>query len=351
MSRDPKSLFYVGLLLALSACTDADAIRQYKVERTASSEPAAPPQEGVAWFFKLVGPKDAVEKLVPPFGELVRSVKFSSAGVPEWTLPGGWQERREEGLRFATLTTPGDPPVEATVIPLPHADPASQSYLRENINRWRGQLGLDPLEGDDWFEKAKASGEVAQVESQGRTLTIVNLLGKTSELGDARMLAAMIPNLGKASPPSAAPRRPPVASPAPSSSSLPFTYTLPEGWTQGAGSAFEMAVFLVGEGDDSLKISVSTAGGDLTANVNRWRGQVGLPSVDAAEIESSAKSITVGGESAQLFTLEGPQNSILGAIAPHAGATWFFKARGPKERAAAERDHFEAFLKSIAFKN
>src|SRR6476659_5625361 len=49
------------------------------------------PLESQGWFFKLTGPKDAVAAQHDPFMTFLKSVRFSTEGKPQWTLPAGWQ--------------------------------------------------------------------------------------------------------------------------------------------------------------------------------------------------------------------------------------------------------------------
>lgn len=60
---------------------------------------------------------------------------------PRWKTPKGWKERGADGMRAATLLPPGGG-VEVTVIALP-GDVGGELA---NVNRWRGQIGLIPLE-------------------------------------------------------------------------------------------------------------------------------------------------------------------------------------------------------------
>ncbi len=60
---------------------------------------------------------------------------------PRWKTPTGWKERGADGMRAATLLPPGGG-VEVTVIALP-GDVGGELA---NVNRWRGQIGLTPLE-------------------------------------------------------------------------------------------------------------------------------------------------------------------------------------------------------------
>lgn len=292
---------------------------------------------GAAWFIKLLGPTEAVDRHADAFGKLVRSIRVDrSTGELSWTLPGGWTEERGSGLRFATLKVPDEePPLEVTIIRLAAPNLDSPEFLRGNINRWRGQVSLPPVQGDAWKEKSDDS-EVTDLNLAGQTGTLVDLKGKTAELGDARMLVAVVPVPAASRP----------ASPPPSASSpaAPLQYAVPEGWDERPASSFRLASFLApGEGGD-LDVSVSTAGGSILANINRWRGQVGLPPVDEAELEAGSEAIDVDGNPGTFVSLIGSEKAILGVIVPRDGRTWFFKGTGSPAAAQRERDAFRSFV-------
>ena len=135
-----------------------------------------------------------------------------------------------------------------------------------------------------------------------------------------------------------------------SEDSLPFTFARPEGWKDAPLRMFQIANFTIGESPNSATFSVSTSGGGLMDNVNRWRRQVGLSDVSESEINADAKAIPVDGVEAKYFVVEGGERSILGVIAQRDGTQWFLKADGPKSIIQQEREKFETFVKSIRFK-
>jgi hypothetical protein len=94
------------------------------------------------------------------------------------------------------------------------------------------------------------------------------------------------------------------------------------------------------------------AGGD-TANVNRWRGQVGLPAATADELQKLSEGVQVGDQSATLYDIAGSDNAkrILGAIQERDGTTWFFKMTGEARLVEGQKPEFTAFLKSLTFSN
>ena len=65
------------------------------------------------------------------------------AAALKWTLPKGWSEAAGGGsMRFATFKTPVEGKVEGTVVVLPGAAGGELA----NVNRWRDQIGLPPLD-------------------------------------------------------------------------------------------------------------------------------------------------------------------------------------------------------------
>lgn len=60
-----------------------------------------------------------------------------------WTLPKGWTDQRSGGgMRYATLKAPVAGRIDASVVVLP--GPAGGELM--NVNRWRGQIGLAPID-------------------------------------------------------------------------------------------------------------------------------------------------------------------------------------------------------------
>src|SRR5205807_196026 len=94
------------------------------------------PHEKSTWFFKLVGPLDAVEKQKAAFDGFLGSLKFKGAEDVEWKLPEGWEKGRDRPTRYATLQVgPKDEGLELSVTRLGD-EPQTRSELA-NVNRWR----------------------------------------------------------------------------------------------------------------------------------------------------------------------------------------------------------------------
>jgi hypothetical protein len=133
----------------------------------------------------------------------------------------------------------------------------------------------------------------------------------------------------------------------------------PEGWNEVPPGEMRVASFSV-KGKEGKQADVSViplpgaAGGDA-ANVNRWRGQLGLAPVTPEELQKAAQKVEVGGQPAELHDVVGknPGNSeptrILGVIQHRDDMAWFFKMTGDDQLVAAQKPAFVEFLKSLQF--
>ena len=89
--------------------------------------------------------------------------------------------------------------------------------------------------------------------------------------------------------------------------------------------------------------------GGLLANVNRWRGQSGLPPVDEAGLPDVTQQVTISGTPATLVEAVGEKNASFSVFHPVGDATWFYKISGPSAAVTPENAAFRAFLESIQF--
>jgi hypothetical protein len=80
-------------------------------------------------------------------------------------------------------------------------------------------------------------------------------------------------------------------------------WELPTDWTQAPGDAMRYATLQAGSNE--ITISKLRLNGPWEAyvesNANRWRGQLGLPPVSAAEVMAQSEAVTLAGRSGLLF--------------------------------------------------
>jgi len=138
-----------------------------------------------------------------------------------------------------------------------------------------------------------------------------------------------------------------------------LTWKTPEGWTEVPPAEMRVASFKIqgqnGKQADVSVIPLPGLPGSDEANVNRWRGQVGLSPVSPDELKKSAESVEAGGQPAQLYDIAGQNQGsgdaprILGVIQHRTDAVWFFKMTGDADLAEQQKPAFVAFLKSVKF--
>jgi hypothetical protein len=353
--------------LAMAGCGREEAIHSYRVPKQdvvfelnhleGASKPAAAttasrPERTLAatvlhqqdgWFFKLSGPPEQVAGQVKSFDKFVRSLNFET-GKPTWKLPADWKQLPGREMRFATIEVDagGEKPLELSVISLPRGETEEQEYLLANVNRWRGQLALPTIEA------AELDEELEKIEVPGAVAYVIDIEGTASGAGMGRG-----PFAGGGAGSAAVPARPQAAG----DGGAEVKYDLPEGWQVGKPVMFSKASFTVTDGQQQVQTTISdlaAAAGDLLPNINRWRGQVGLPNQSQAELEAELKTLPVAGQQGHYVVLEGPgkeskPQTILGVIVQHSGKAWFIKLMGDAPLAAREQQRFEAFVKSLKF--
>lgn len=145
---------------------------------------------------------------------------------------------------------------------------------------------------------------------------------------------------------------PPMMGKRPAAPSSELKFDKPEGWTESAGNAFSAAAFEVVDGDQRIETTVSPAGGDLLANMNRWRSQVGLDEFTAEEMAKAFEPLEVNGKPANFIEMHSPESaskadSILGVVVVDGERTWFVKLRGSTPLAKRERDKLLEFARSL----
>ncbi len=304
--------------------------------------------------------------------ESSRTAAAQPSGPPSltWDLPEGWGELAANQFRLGNfrIRGEGDAAAEVSIIPLPGL---AGSDL-DNVNRWRGQVGLGPI---DDAELGKLATTVQVGDGEGR---LFELAGTPPGSGDtARMLAvihrregtawfikmlgddglveqqkpaliALLDSLdfggGEGAAPMAAPApsnpspSPTASSESPNSSddspSSGPTWVAPAGWKSVQPGRMQTARFAVGgEAGASADASVAVLGGDgggLLANVNRWRRQLGLAPIDEGKLPNVARDLKEIGTSAQLVSIETDDGArkMLAAIVPDSSGTWFYKLVG-----------------------
>ncbi|PIE21929.1 MAG: hypothetical protein CSA62_15040 [Planctomycetota bacterium] len=312
-----------------------------------------------------------------------------------WDTPPGWESLQPAQFRDINLRVKGEPKAQCYLTRL------SGGSLAENVNRWRGQMGLAPI----------GAAELAKLETIrffGKKAPLVVLDGKYTGMGrdsagssEWRMYATLLKapmftvsvkmtgpqqllkkerqnferfvasirlqSMGQAKSdgPKAIPEQQAAstaASPA-SSEKTPASirWDAPKHWQSGPPRSMRLATFYPG-GDKDAELSLITltgTGGGLIPNLQRWYDQMEITPPSEAELRALPK-IDVLGVKATLIELSGsyrgmgsegsPGSMMLGAIAqPTKQFSVYIKMTGPEAKLRAEKEHFLAFCKSLRF--
>ena len=382
----------VSALAWMAAGCGKDEVRVYQAPQDAPPVAAANPQGKTT---QTPSASEVPESAASGSSSSARSESSASErpAVP-WTVPAGWEEKPASGMRVASygVKRPDGRSVDISVV----AMGGGAGGELENVNRWRDQIGLEPA------TEADLAGLRSIIPAGNRQVVMYQLDGKKAVLDGkypARTLAAIMPagemtvffkitgesalvaeqkpqflawlksvdtggGGGESAPEaSASSSAPAPASPAAVSGGserasggggdgLP-NWQVPSGWKAAGPKPMRLASFDIpdaaGNGDVSIS-KLSGNGGGLLANVNRWRGQVGLAPLEAGALAANSKTVaTAGGDSGTWVELVGTEKTILGAIVARGEVSWFFKLTAPSAVAAQNRETFEQFVRSIRF--
>ncbi len=294
-------------------------------------------------------------------------------GVPQWKVPQGWKASAGNQFSLAAFAvTDGEREIKTTV------SRAGGDSL-QNLNRWRGQVGLKEWSPEEMSKEAK------KLTVDGHEGTLVEFVGTDARTNKPScILGAIVPRddeawffkltgdveLAKREKENfeafvqsvkfdvVAPESPVRPAPGPMAVAPKglSQWKVPEGWQSAAGNQFSLAAFAVSEGPSLIQTTVSRAGGDLLENLNRWRGQLGLAAWSPQEMKKTAKTLSINGHDGTLVDFVGKDartgkpSCILGLIVQRDGEmAWFFKLTGDAELAQREKENFEAFVKSVKF--
>lgn len=135
-----------------------------------------------------------------------------------------------------------------------------------------------------------------------------------------------------------------------------YRFTVPADWeAQPPKSEFVLGEFSIpGEGGPA-RLTLSSAGGGIEANLDRWRGQVQRgpkdPEPRESEIEfdgTKGTLLELAGTYSDMFSGGSPTRDwrMLGVAVPIGGTNYFLKLTGPAGTVDPRRDEFVKFVTS-----
>jgi hypothetical protein len=364
----------------------ADATDAKPGEPTDRMLAAIVPSGEQAWFFKAVGPIADIDKHEKEINDFFTSLTLTPDGRAHWKLPANWKEEPGNGIRLATIVIPDDKRLEITISTANWSD--AQKSMLDNVNRWRGQLQLAPI-------GPKQLPDVSRAAKAGdRPITIVDMRGQFKSGGmtppfaggssttSGRKPTSADTSLPVGHPPiDAAPNLPaghPPIDPSPPTAANSTTanapaatdvpgFTAPTSWKQVPTRGLRKAEFAVTDGSQAASVTLITFPAnegsliaDPVANINRWRGELGLSQIKKEALATATETITVDGQPATYAAMipdaAKPEESqakeaTLAAIVKTGRQIWFIKMKGDRDVIKKHQDEFKAFLKSLRFSN
>jgi hypothetical protein len=303
----------------------------------------------------------------------------TAAPQVQWKVPAGWQELPANSIRVGNFAIrANNQSAEVSVIPLP----GSSGTEIDNVNRWRGQIGLPAIAKEQLasekinvggipgkFYDLRGQGEksilAAAVEREGTTWFF-------KMTGDASLVSEQQSNFNQflksvrfGSPAgtadsAAAPAKPVSTNekkvPEPEAGAP--AWDVPPGWKVQPTSPMVLAKFAVegdgGKADVAISSFPGAVGGTL-ANVNRWRGQLGLPPANEEELGKLTTSVDVIGGKAILVDMigvdakTGQKARMVAAIVARGENTWFYKLLGSEPIVGQQKEAFLKFVQTVRY--
>lgn len=302
----------------------------------------------------------------------------------KYTVPSGWTEKPPSQMRVASFEiSQNGKSVDVSVVPLGGMGGGDFA----NVNRWRGQVGLQPTEDgiiQQSAEKVTVAGQpadlydIAGAASGGNDAQrIIAVILHRDEMvwffkmdGDSQLaeqqkpaFVSMLKSLQFSSSSGSSTsdmNQPPPSHPIgdASGSDAPVAkpkWTVPEGWREGPAAQFLVAKYVItGTNDTTADVNISALandGGGVGPNIDRWRGQVGLPAADDTvttkldETDNKAQVVDFAGTDAKT----GKPARLIGVIVPRGSQTWFYKLMGDPDLVEQQKDAFKRFIRSAQY--
>ena len=370
----------VAVAWLAGACGEPDAVEI--TEERVASKPSAPVLPGATSEERFGRPAQ-------PEGQ-----QGSGATLDDLTfaydLPEGWVALEPTSLRRVNLRPAGDPDAECYVTLL-----TGGGGLAANVDRWRGQMGLEPLaagEAEALPKRPLLGIEATELDLAGtfrgmgggpgregwrmlgviaagpQNMLFVKLTGPAAIVeAERERYEAFLDSLRPAKPAEPAPAAPP-ASPAdaedagetvalgPAEEGGGLRWRAPEGWEREGPRPMRTVSYTFGGGAECYVSVLGGDGGGLVPNLDRWSKQLGGPGVDAAGVAALPR-VSLLGQDCAVLSVEGTYTSmggdvnegyaLLGAAHIAPGGSVFVKMIGPAAEVAAAHAEFEAFCRSL----
>jgi hypothetical protein len=320
------------------------------------------------------------------------SGEAASRPTVQFKTPPGWKEEAAGGMRVARFTVPGKDGQDAdvSIIPLPGISARKEDI----VNLWREQIHLEPIQGRELsnqlenvqigpqeaelFDMVSAEPLIANkfkqrilvaMLGQGSTTWFIKMTGEDALVREQKPAflsflnsvtfepGADHPTVASA-PPFASANVPTASAGGDEASPAKPEWSAPADWKEQPPTQMLLAKFLLGgQSGGKAEVTVSVFPGDtggLFANVNRWRGQLGLEPIDQGQVKALPSLDVTGGKATVVDVTgtnprTGQKARLIGAIVPREGQTWFYKLMGDEAVAEQQKAAFVKFVQTVHY--
>jgi hypothetical protein len=353
------------LLLAVAGC-ERNEVKVYRLakEPSAQATPSAP----------------TPAKMIPETTPAIELPRLT------WSLPVGWREVPRSEMRAASFVASDRNGQTAEVAVIPLQSGGSEVDL---VNMWRQTMRLPPLSADNTnMSEAVTIGsdqgklfDIASEElvidgkSRGRILVATvtrgpmtwffKMTGEEAFVTEQKPFfvqflksVSFSPSETQMTDATHAPGANAMSAPPTTVSAEPGkpVWTVPAGWQDLPPGQMLAAKFLVSTNNGvRTEVNVGTAMGGMLANVDRWRGQLGLERTSEDALNGETKSVEIPGGKALFVDLTGTDARtgrparILGGVVPRGDETWFYKMMGDPQVVEQQKETFTKFVQTVNY--
>ena len=365
--RGTMLLFLSAAMILLSGCGPREEISSYTFRKDKPGGPLAKKGQtqpvgseewqmvvGIlqrnddCWIFKIHGPKDSVAKAKEHYLKFFEGIGYVSADLPTFEVPDGFEMRAVSRMAaqmggYANYRIPN---VEPELL-LKVSRLGGRQNLLENINRWRGQLGLESV------GPPELKSQILETEYADGMLVVFNATGQGGGGMGGPMMRKMMEQ-GKFG--QNAPNKKKSASKNPSTERK-LGFELPEGWEEIKNAPVVALKIAKKSEPENISISVTempASFNDWNQSVSQWLSDLKMDlteeqvaqqtsKISVASVEGQRIDLHPGGDAAQT-------ESISGVMFEHGDKTWFVKMKGKTELVKSNADLFSQFLESLKIK-
>ena len=276
------------------------------------------------WTFKILGEKSIIDAAESDWKEFFAKLQFDDAGQPKFQVPEMWIDKGTRRGMFSEVRTLLID--EGTDAKMEISSLSAGQGIKMNVDRWRGQLGLAPSEGDVKLPK---------IPHDGGELLLFDETGKFK---------------GRGGPMSRRPPRP--SSPAPRKVSQPtIDFDAPEGWDAGKTSSIVVGRFQKKDGDQEVELTIAKMPpvNEWNLNVRTWAASIGLKDWDDTKISEKSEAVQIDGVDGNKIVLSNDENkrALMGIMFKKQNTAWLAKLIGDQELVTASEKEFDAFWQSF----